>query len=40
MNKVTSEKSVKAVVEDNDTPEFVRVAPPAVYADQMCSNFI
>ena len=31
--KVTSEKSVKAVVEDKDTPEFVRVAPPALYAD-------
>ena len=31
--KVTSEKSVKAVVLDNDTPEFVRVAPPALYAD-------
>jgi hypothetical protein len=30
--KVTSEKSVNAVVEDNDTPELVRVAPPAVYA--------
>ena len=26
----TSEKSVKAVVEDKDTPEFVSVAPPAV----------
>ena len=33
MKKVTSEKSVKAVVEDRDTPEFVRVAPPALYAD-------
>jgi len=31
--KVTSEKSVKAVVEDSDTPEFVKVAPPAEYAD-------
>jgi hypothetical protein len=30
--KVTSEKSVNVVVEDNDTPELVRVAPPAVYA--------
>ena len=30
---VTSEKSVNAVVEDNDTPWFVKVAPPAVYAD-------
>ncbi len=33
MNKLHTEKSVKAVVEDNETPEFVRVAPPAVYAD-------
>ena len=24
---------MKAVVEDNETPEFVRVAPPAEYAD-------
>ena len=24
---------MNAVVEDNDTPEFVRVAPPAEYAD-------
>ena len=31
--KETSEKSVNAVVEDNDTPEFVKVAPPAEYAD-------
>ena len=30
---MTSEKSVNAVVEDKDTPEFVRVAPPAVYAE-------
>ena len=29
----TSEKSVNAVVLDKDTPWFVKVAPPAVYAD-------
>ena len=27
--KETSEKSVNAVVEDNETPEFVRAVPPA-----------
>ena len=31
--KETSEKSVNAVVEDKETPAFVKAAPPAVYAD-------
>ena len=30
---VTSSKSVNAVVEDNDTRLFDKVAPPAEYAD-------